>query len=321
MKALIVGEPTATMQPGLDTGVLIAKEMLDREFSVDYVDMGAIDWRKEGAQYFTELPIQRLVKVIPSQQEPFTLLKSRQEDVSSYDVIWQRLDPPVNERYIGHMKQFSVLPKKILQINNPNWTWPLSEHLLPQSYPEFAVTTWECDSEEKFIALVKSAKTEVVAKPLHFFSGVGIEFFNSKTSESELHEYWNRWKPRVAVQPFLKEVTSQGDLRILMMNLRVVGSVLRRPKMGSRLANLHQGASAHAFTPTAKQLRACEFISKDLYSKGLYLLGLDFIGDFLTEVNITCPSAVPQINRVMNIEAEKIMVDEMVKLISICSKG
>ncbi len=315
IKILIAGEPTQTMQIGLDTGVVLALEMLSRGFSVDYVDLGAVDWKKKTKDYFTHLPIQKLVQVLPLQKEPFVLEAPKSQEVEQYDVIWQRLDPPVNDRYRGHMKHFASLSKRILQINNPEWNWRLSEHLLPQSYPEFAVTTWECDSLFQFISLVRKSAGEVVAKPLHLYSGLGIEFFSSKSSDDELKRYWEQWQPKVAVQPYLNEVTTQGDLRIVVMNQKVVGSVLRKPKEGSRLANLHQGGSAHLFTPTLKQLKACEVVSRDLYSKGLYLLGVDFIGDYLTEVNITCPSAVPQINKVMGIRGEKIIIDEMLKLL------
>lgn len=314
MKVLIAGEPTSTMQVGLDTGVVLALEMLSRGISVDYVDVDKVDWKQQSKSYFASLPIQKIIEVLPDQVEPFVLSEAGRTDMNDYDVVWQRLDPPVNDRYIGHMTQFAKLEKKILQINNPDWTWRLSEHLLPQQYPEFAVPTWECDSFEKLVSFVHGASGEVVVKPLHLYSGFGIEFFSHQTPKSKLKEYWEQWRPKVAVQPFLKEITTQGDLRILVMNLKVVGSVLRKPKSGSRLANLHQGGSAHFFEPTEKQLKACEVVSKDLVSKGLYLLGLDFIGDYLTEVNITCPSALPQINRVMGIRGEKQVIDEMLKL-------
>ena len=314
-KILIVGEPTHTMQAGLDTGVLLAKEMLKRDFEVDYVDLGNFDWKIETSKYFASLPIQKLLKVIPNQPEPFVLETKRKPNINEYEVIWQRLDPPVNERYIGHMKQFAKLPKKILQINNPEWTWKLSEHLLPQKFPEFAIPTWEVDSLKEFVNVVKNAASDVVAKPLHLYSGVGIEFFNSDSSPESLEKYWEQWKPKVAVQPFIAEITTLGDLRILVMNQKVVGSVLRKPKLGSRLANLHQGGSALFFNPTPKQLQCCERIAAELTPKGLFLLGLDFIGDYLTEVNITCPSAVPQINQVMGIRAEEAIIDEMVRLV------
>lgn len=321
MKILIAGEPNRTMQLGNDTGVLLAAEMLRREFCVDYVDLETADWMLETPEYFSQLSVQKLIEVKPNQVEPFVLEKARQVKMEDYSVIWNRLNPPVNDRYIGHMKQFSKLPAPILQINNPNWTWRLSEHLLPQNYPEFSVPTWECDSFENFLSVISRAKTEVVAKPLHLFSGLGISFFSSNDSHEKLRQYWEQWKPKVVVQPYLAEVETIGDLRILVMNRKVVGSVLRKPKVGSRLANIHQGGSAHFFDPTRKQLKACEVIANDLYSKGLYLLGIDFIGDFLTEVNITCPSALPQINRVMNLQGEKTVIDEMEALVRSRPKG
>jgi glutathione synthase len=314
MRALIVGEPTSTMQVGLDTGVILAQEMLSRGWFVDYINIDTVDWDQPHTAYFSSLPFQKLVKVFQGQAEPFVLEKPNQQDVHQYDVIWQRLDPPVNQRYIGHMNHFSHLPDHILQINHPSATWRFSEHLLPQKFPEFSVPTWECGTLEQFLDLVKNSSGEVVAKPLHLYSGLGIEFFSSRTPESELLTYWEKWKPKVAIQPFLNEITTLGDLRIIVMNQRVIGSVLRKPKTGSRLANLHQGGSAHFFSPTAKQLEACKVVSRDLNAYGLYLLGLDFIGDYLTEVNITCPSAVPQINRVMGIQGEKRIIDEMVSL-------
>lgn len=315
MKILIAGEPTRTMQPGLDTGVLLAHEMLARGFEVDYADLEKSDWKTDTKSYLEAFRVQRIKRVIPNQVEPFVLEAQRLARLTGYEVIWQRLDPPVNERYIGHMKHFATLPTDIIQINNPNWNWKLSEHLLPQRYPEFAIPTWECDSIEKFVELIKQTDREVVAKPLHLFSGLGIEFFNAKTPTSILEAYWTKWQPKVAVQPFIQEITTQGDLRILVMNKKVVGSVLRKPKTGSRLANLHQGGSAHFFNPTPKQLKACEVIANDLFDKGLYLLGIDFIGDYLTEVNITCPSALPQINQVMNIKGEKMIIDAMEALV------
>ena len=315
LKVLILGEPTRTMQPGLDTGVLIASEMLRRGHLVDYIDSERVDWRKENKLYFASLPFQRITKVTPNQPEPFELELPRKDNVLDYHVVWQRLDPPVDGRYKSHMGHFSKLPSRILQINNPEWNWKLSEHLLPQNYPGFAIPTWECGSLSEFVKCIRANTKESVVKPLHLYSGLGIEFFNTQTPESELMKYWEKWKPKVAVQPYIQEITTQGDLRILVMNKKVVGSVLRKPKSGSKLANLHQGGSAHFFEPTEKQLQACEVISNDLFEKGLYLLGIDFIGDFLTEVNITCPSALPQINQVMKIEGEKMIIDEMEALV------
>jgi glutathione synthase len=86
------------------------------------------------------------------------------------------------------------------------------------------------------------------------------------------------------------------------------------PAEGSRLANLHQGAKAARLEPTARQLEACRVVAADLNSLGLHLLGLDFIGEHLTEVNFTSPTTIVQINQVNSIRAEVDLVDELERM-------
>ncbi len=314
IRYLIAGESVSTFQRGLDTGVLLAAEIVRRGISLDYLDLSRTDWRQSTFEYLAQLRVSRVDSVDPLSSSPFALAKTRIENVEAYSVILQRKDPPVDENYIGHAKHFAAAPSRIIQMNNPELTWRYSEHLLPQEYPEFAVPTTHCRSFEEFLDTIRSQQGESVAKPLHFFSGVGIEFFPADAKQVDLETYWNRWQPSVIVQPYLEEVTKSGDLRILVMNSRMVGWVLRKPQPGSRLANLHQGGTAHSFEPTPQQFAGARHVAKHLCPKGLYLLGLDFIGDFLTEVNITCPSAVPQINQTMGIKGESIIIDELEKL-------
>jgi glutathione synthase len=132
--------------------------------------------------------------------------------------------------------------------------------------------------------------------------------------ESVLHAYWAEWGPEVIVQPFLEAIETSGDLRILTIDRRVLGSVLRVPAKGSRLANLHQGATAAALAPSDHQLAACRAVADDLNPMGLHLLGLDFIGEYLTEVNITSPTTIVQINQVNGIRADRDLVDELEKM-------
>ena len=100
----------------------------------------------------------------------------------------------------------------------------------------------------------------------------------------------------------------------MTINDRVLGSVLRVPASGSRLANLHQGATAARLDPTPHQIEACRVVAEDLNPLGLHLLGLDFIGDDLTEVNFTSPTTIVQINRVNNIRADIELVDELERM-------
>jgi len=133
-------------------------------------------------------------------------------------------------------------------------------------------------------------------------------------TDDALRDYWEQWQPQVIVQPFLEAIETSGDLRILTINDKVLGSVLRVPTGGSRLANLHQGATAARLEPTPHQLEACRVVAEDLNPLGLYLLGLDFIGEDLTEVNFTSPTTIVQINQVNGIRADIDLVDELERM-------
>jgi len=161
---------------------------------------------------------------------------------------------------------------------------------------------------------VRALPGEVVLKPENTYCGIGVTFVEPSVADQVLRDYWEEWQPHVIVQPFLEAIESSGDLRILTINDRVLGSVLRVPAGGSRLANLHQGATAARLAPTPRQLEACRVVAEDLNPLGLYLLGLDFIGEDLTEVNFTSPTTIVQINRVNGIRADIDLVDELERM-------
>ena len=164
------------------------------------------------------------------------------------------------------------------------------------------------------IEAVRALPGEAVLKPENTYCGIGVRFFEPGVAEAELNAYWQEWQPHVIVQPFLEAIESTGDLRILTINDRVLGSVLRVPVAGKRLANLHQGATAARLEPTPRQLEACRVVAEDLNPLGLHLLGLDFIGDELTEVNFTSPTTIVQINQVNGIRADIELVDELERM-------
>ncbi len=315
-KCLLAGEPHDTLVPNDDTGALLAFELISRGHEVDFCDLDSLDWQINPKQYLSNLPVYKIHSVDINKKLPFELGPKRIEAVDHYAAILQRKDPPVDDDYIGHASQFVHAPSSIVQINNPAYTKEYSEHLLPMRFPQYSTPTFSVESFDAFEKCVRNAAGETVAKPLQWFGGVGIQFFNPKSPEVELKQFWEKWKPHAVVQPFLKEIETIGDLRILVMNGKIIGSYLRKPKPGSRIANTHAGASPHRFDPTPRQVEASKFVGKELAEKGLYLLGLDFIGDYLNEVNITCPSGTHQINGVMGIHVEKRIIDELEVLVA-----
>lgn len=314
---LIAADPLSTFLPPTDTTTLLAFELLRRGIEVDYLDLAQMDRRLPPLEYLSGLRVAQIESVQLDHKPVFQLAESRTESISKYSVVLQRKDPPVDEVFIGHCSAFSQAPSNILQINDPRWTWRLSEHELPMEFPEFSIPTRIAHTEIEFLAAVQRPTKEAVIKPRNTYSGWGIEFFSFRTAATVLKEYWQRWGSQahgVIVQEYAPEIETIGDLRILIMNQKIIGCVLRRPKLGSRLANLHQGGSAHFWKVTPRQALACETVARELIKKGLYLIGLDFIGERISEINITCPSALRQINAVEGIQGERVIIDEIERL-------
>lgn len=310
---LITADPIATFQPRFDTTLRLAAELLARGVEVDYCDLLATDAGRPAAEYLTALPARR-VEFSDASRTPFMGLGPvRPVRAVDYDVLVHRKDPPVDARYRAFAERFAALDGRVLQVNEPAEVLRHSEHLLPARFPEHAVPTIHCTDFDAFVATVRAEAGESVAKPLGECSGIGITFFRPDAAEADLSAWWRQYGEAV-VQPYQEAVTTRGDLRILVMNRRILGSVTRLPRPGSRLANLHQGASYRAFAPTRRQLETVAAVADELTPRGLYLLGLDFLGDLLSEVNFTSPSAMVQINEVMAKRAEVELVDEIERL-------
>jgi len=308
---LLVADRLEDLNPEFDLGVCVSAELLRRGIAVDYMDLLAADADQPSQTYLSHLPVREILSSDASRDPFWKLGPGRAADVSEYRVILQRKDPPVDGLFVAHTRHFEETPPDIVQINRPPATYELSEHTAALRYPEFAAPTVVCESLDDVIEAVRGQKGEVVLKPENTYCGIGVTFVHPNVPESELRAYWETWQPQVIVQPYLDAIETSGDLRILTINRRVLGSVLRVPASGSRLANLHQGATAARLEPTPRQLEACRVVADDLNPLGLYLLGLDFIGDDLTEVNFTSPTTIVQINRVNNIRADKALVDEL----------
>lgn len=314
MKWLLAADPIEKIQPRFDTSLRLTAEALRRGIAVDYCDLTRADASRATREYLARIPVRPVIAARPEQAEFLQLGAPQTARVEEYAVILQRKDPPVDDFYVSHAKHFAAAPRSIVQINNPDQSWRYSEHALPADYPTHSIPTQVCRSEREFVRAVRALKPEAVAKPENECSGVGVSFFRADAPEAELRAYWEQWKPMIVVQPFVDEITKSGDLRILTFNGKILGSVLRVARPGSRLANLHQGASWRSWDITPAQRAAAEQIGKDLSSKGLHLLGLDFIGDRISEINITSPSAMVQINEVMRKRTEVELVNEIESL-------
>lgn len=321
---LITGDPAHTIKPTKDTSIRMAAELLARGIEVEYCNLFDCNIDQTASDYLAKIPTQKILSVDPAAKDFMPLAATKFRAVTDFDVILHRKDPPVDNFFMASMKAFAAAPSEVLQINSPLEVIRHSEKELATLFPEYMTPTKICESFEQMVGAVRDfgAKSgEAVLKPFNESSGIGVEFHPVDVEEKILRKYWEARKPKVVVQPFLKEITQSGDLRILVINTKIIGAVLRVPAKGSRLGNFYQGATAAYFEPTPWQMDAAAVISKKLLHRGLYLLGLDFIGDHLSEINVTSPTCLAQINEVSGIYGEKILIDECESLRLKHSKG
>ncbi|HVJ64301.1 MAG TPA: hypothetical protein VM901_03500 [Bdellovibrionota bacterium] len=314
-RVLVVADPLDDLNIAMDSTLRIVQEMLERDsiFEVFYCDYAKLN--VEAANFLDALPASRVLHCDVNDANFFGLDVRRTVRAEDFDAILLRQDPPVDARFARCCERFAPIANKVLFVNDPRWIAALKEHILPTEYPDFSIPTTVCHSFEELISAVRAQRPEAVVKPENESSGIGIVFVDPQTPAEGLREHYSKYGPTVIVQPYLDEITKSGDLRVLFMNGQVLGSVLRVPQKGSRLANFFQGGTGAKQDPSPRQIEIAQSVGRDLMKKGIYFVGFDFIGDLLSEVNITSPTGMAQINALNGVRTEKDFNDQLLRLL------
>ena len=222
-------------------------------------------------------------------------------DLSEFDVIWLRQDPPFDMGYITNTHLLDLVAKETLIVNNPFWVRNLPEKLLVLEFPDLIPdTVISRDLEE--IKEFKREFKDIIIKPLYGNGGAGI--FRLKEDDknlTSLHELFSNMssEPLIA-QAFLPDVRN-GDKRIILVDGSPVGAINRVPKAGEIRSNMHVGGKAEPAKLSQRDREICSAIGPTLKSKGQVFVGIDVIGEYLTEINVTSPTGVQELERFDNV--------------------
>ena len=218
-------------------------------------------------------------------------------DLTEFDVIWLRQDPPFDMGYITNTHLLDLVAKETLIVNNPFWVRNLPEKLLVLEFPDLIPdTVISRDLEE--IKEFKREFKDIIIKPLYGNGGAGI--FRLKEDDknlTSLHELFSNMssEPLIA-QAFLPDVKN-GDKRIILVDGSPVGAINRVPKAGEIRSNMHVGGKAEPAKLSQRDKEICSAIGPTLKSKGQVFVGIDVIGDYLTEINVTSPTGIQELER------------------------
>ncbi|OYW95804.1 MAG: glutathione synthase [Caulobacterales bacterium 32-67-6] len=228
-------------------------------------------------------------------------------DLAEMDVVLLRQDPPFDMAYITATHILDAIHPKTLVVNNPTEVRNAPEKLFVTTFPGVQPPTLITSDIEAIYAF-RAEHGDVVLKPLHGHGGSGVARLLADDPNLdallELHAAIGR-EP-VIIQKFVPDVT-KGDKRILLVDGEPVGAINRVPGAGQIRSNLRVGGRAEAVELTARDRELCGIIGPELKARGLLFVGIDVIGDYLTEINVTSPTGARALQKFTGIDATDLM--------------
>ena len=234
------------------------------------------------------------LQVMDDEDNHFTLGKPFETDFLDIDFVLMRQEPPFNMNYITYTHLLEHLPKNTRIINNPISVRNAPEKLLVTFFEDLMPETIISLDVDAILNFQKIHK-DIVLKPLYGKGGEGIiRLQNSEDIFIKIERFIKDQEEPIMVQPFLPEVEN-GDKRIILLNGEPVGCLNRIPAKGEFRSNLGVGGIPKLSELTQSDMKICNTIKPVLQEMNLVFVGIDVIGKYLTEINVTCPTGVRQI--------------------------
>ena len=218
-------------------------------------------------------------------------------DLADFDVVWLRQDPPFDMGYITSTHLLDMIHPKTLVVNDPFWVRNYPEKLLVLRFPDLTPPT-AIARDLATIRAFKARHGDIILKPLYGNGGAGVFRLDaSDRNLSSLHEMFTSFsREPLIVQKYLP-ADAKGDKRVILVNGDAVGAINRVPAEGETRSNMHAGGRPEKVGLTARDLEICATIGPLLREKGQIFVGIDVIGDYLTEINVTSPTGIQELER------------------------
>ncbi|PIQ27909.1 glutathione synthase [bacterium (Candidatus Blackallbacteria) CG17_big_fil_post_rev_8_21_14_2_50_48_46] len=231
------------------------------------------------------------------------------------DAVFMRKDPPFDMDYIFNTYLLELAARDTLVLNHPGSLRSVNEKLYALHFPEYIPLTLVSSDRAEIRSFVET-QGKAVLKPIDAKGGEGV--FILKAEDSNLNALLDLMtrdgKRKIVVQAYIPEAR-EGDKRVLMIHGEVCGYFQRVPAKGEHRANLNAGGKAVACELTTRDREICEAVGAFLKQAGLYFVGLDIIGDYLIEINVTSPTGMQEALKLTGVNAAERMIQEVEALV------
>jgi glutathione synthase len=230
-------------------------------------------------------------------------------DLHEMDAVLVRQDPPFNMAYITAAQILERLMPDVLVLNNPRSIRDAPEKLFVTDFQDLTPPTLITRDGEAMREF-RATHGDVIVKPLYGNGGAGVFKLSSDDSNFNalLELFAEAYAEPAIIQKYLPAVV-KGDKRIILLDGEAVGAINRVPAKGETRSNLHVGGRAEAVEMTERDQEICDRIGPVLAERGLVFAGIDVIGDYLTEINVTSPTGVQEVRRFGGADISALFID------------
>jgi glutathione synthase len=302
-------DPLETVNPAGDTTFMMIEEAQGRGHRVFVYGVGDLAYDSGHVSARA-----RAAKVHPGQtphasfEAPATI--DLRKDV---DVVLMRQDPPFHMGYITAAHLLELVQPDTLVVNDPEGVRSSPEKVLPLLFPDLQPPTLITRDVAR-VREFRERHGDIVLKPLHGHGGAGVLKIGREDGnlESVVGLFSQMWPEPFIAQAFLPAVT-EGDKRILIVDGEAVGGINRRPPAGAIRSNLVVGGKAEATELSPREREICARIGPELKKRGLIFVGIDVIGGYMTEINVTSPTGARALKNLSGVNAVAAMWDAVEK--------
>jgi glutathione synthase len=304
MKIAFQMDPIGSVDINADSSFRLAEEAQKRGHSLFYYSPDKLAYQEGRITALgQDMTVQRIAGT------PAILGEEREVDLGGMDVVWLRQDPPFDMNYITSTHILDRLAPGTLVVNDPFWVRNYPEKLLVLDFPDLTPPTTIARDLDTIKAF-KAKHGDVILKPLYGNGGAGVfRLDRNDRNLTSLHELFTSFsREPLIVQKFLPDV-SNGDKRVILVDGEPVGAINRVPAAGETRSNMHVGGRPEKIGLSKRDLEICAAIGPLLREKGQVFVGIDVIGDYLTEINVTSPTGIQELERFEDVNiAEKIWI-------------
>ncbi|CAL9914754.1 Glutathione synthetase [Candidatus Liberibacter solanacearum] len=267
----------------------------------------ALEAQIRGSQIFHYTPDQLFIRenkiyayveplfLYDNQENYYSLREKQLVNLSQMDVILIRQNPPFNMHYITNTYLLEKINSKTLILNNPFWIRNSPEKIFVTEFSELMPPTLisrDIPQITKFYLEMK----DIIIKPLYGNGGNGVFRITpeDRNFSSLIEILFDKYPEPLIIQSYLPQVRN-GDKRILLLDGKPVGAINRIPSEKDNRSNIHAGGKAELTELTNREKDICHRIGPSLQERGLFFTGIDVIGNYITEINVTSPTCIREI--------------------------